>query len=299
MTSGIKSISCGKHCSQKRRRLGFVLGAGCPLGIYDAAGEASLKYIPDVAGLTAAIATSLESEPEYVASWTKLVAACTSERVPKPNVEHVLTQLRTICALKGASAVDGMTSDHLRGLDAQICGLIATAVGKSLPGHTTAYHRFAAWVGHIDLISAVEIYTPNYDLLVEEALEAYSVPFFDGFVGSREPFFDLASMEQDILPPRWARLWKLHGSIKIRRKDDSIFRCHPAAQGEQLLIYPSHLKYEQSRRLPYLAMIDRLRAFFRETNSVLVICGYSFGDDHLNEIFWMAFVETAPPIVLR
>lgn len=95
-------------------------------------------------------------------------------------------------------------------------------------------------------------------------------------------------MEQDAIPPRWTRLWKLHGSINwIKRKDGSVFRCsHPASpkEGEQLLIYPSHLKYDQSRRMPYLAMIDRLRAFFQDTHPVLVVCGYSFTDDHLNEV---------------
>jgi hypothetical protein len=50
------------------------------------------------------------------------------------------------------------------------------------------------------------------------------------------------------------------------------------------MIYPSHLKYEQSRRMPYLAMCDRLKAFFRETNPVIVLCGYSFADEHLNEL---------------
>ncbi len=78
----------------------------------------------------------------------------------------------------------------------------------------------------------------------------------------------------------------MHGSINwIKRDDESVYRSnHEKAPGEQLLIYPSHLKYEQSRRMPYLAMIDRFRAFFRDDNAVLVICGYSFADDHLNEV---------------
>jgi hypothetical protein len=178
-----------------------------------------------------------------------------------------------------------MSAADLRLLDTKICESIATTVGKPLPEHTTSYHRFAAWINHIERINPVELFTPNYDLLLEEALENFNVPFFDGFVGAREPFFDLAAMEQDEVPSRWTRLWKLHGSINwIKRADESVFRCHPAKKDQQLLIYPSHLKYDQSRRMPYLAMIDRLRAFFRDTNSVLVVSGYSFADDHLNEV---------------
>ena len=38
-------------------------------------------------------------------------------------------------------------------------------------------------------------------------------------------------------------------------------------------------------RMPYLAMLDRLRAFFHGNDAPrLVVCGYSFLDDHLNEV---------------
>jgi hypothetical protein len=131
----------------------------------------------------------------------------------------------------------------------------------------------------------VEIFTTNYDLSMEQALEEQLVPYFDGFVGSDSAFLDLDSMAEDDLPPRWARLWKIHGSInwwmtakkKIRRSRDKV-------EGEQLLIYPSHLKYDQSRQMPYYAMLDRLRVFLRTDQCVLLTCGYSFGDEHINAI---------------
>lgn len=268
----------------EKRRLGVFLGAGCPLGIYDAAGTKSLKHIPDVNGLTDEVGAAL-NEAGFKDHWKRLRGACKTEKLPDPNVEHILTQLRTICALRGAVTVDEMTPADLQKLDKKICSQIANAVGKRLPDHTNAYDRFAAWVGHINRVDPIEVFTPNYDLLIEEALEKYKVPFFDGFVGAREPFFDLAAIERDLVPTRWARLWKLHGSINwVKRDDESVFRCHPAGEGQQLLIYPSHLKYEQSRRMPYLAMIDRLRTFFGDTNPVLVVCGYSFADEHLNEV---------------
>lgn len=269
----------------EKRRLGFFLGAGCPLGIYDEAEAKSAKHIPDVAGLTSSIASNLTGDKDHLECWNKLAIACKSEKCNVPNVEHILTQLRTICALKGASMVDGMTVKSLLKLDTKICELIVGLVGNSLPEYKNAYHRFAVWVRQLERTYPLEVFTPNYDLLVEEAFEKFRVPFFDGFVGAREPFFDLAAMEQDKVPDRWARLWKLHGSINwIKQSDDSVFRCHPPKPGQQVMIYPSHLKYEQSRRMPYLAMCDRLKAFFRETNPVIVLCGYSFADEHLNEL---------------
>lgn len=269
----------------EKRRLGFFLGAGCPLGIYDKDEIKSVKHIPDVAGLTSAIEGKLAAEKELLACWQKLTTACRSEKCKVPNVEHVLTQLRTICALKGASTVDGMTVENLRKLDSRICEIIVELVNKALPDYTNAYQRFALWVRQLERTYPLEVFTPNYDLLIEEAFEKCRVPYFDGFVGAREPFFDLAAMEQDKVPERWARLWKLHGSVNwIKQGDDSVFRCYPPKPGQQVMIYPSHLKYEQSRRMPYLAMCDRLKAFFRETNPVIVLCGYSFADEHLNEL---------------
>jgi len=133
---------------------------------------------------------------------------------------------------------------------------------------------------------AVEVFTTNYDVLIEQALEDARVPYFDGFVGGHRPFFDLRAIEDDAIPSRWARLWKLHGSVNwcFSPDDQRVTRRAPANGAERRLIHPSHLKYDESRRMPYLGMIDRLRGFLRSPQAVLVLCGCSFGDKHLNEV---------------
>lgn len=280
-------------------RIGCFLGAGCPSGVYDKDGRKCDPLIPDVAKLTSNVRLELdkndagESDATKLAPcWDKLAQACKEGGEGSPNVEHILSELRTLTARRGKATVDGLAKDRLEILDKKVCDLIVAAVGKSLPAHRCSYHRFASWVGGLQRSAPVDLFTPNYDLLIEEAFERQRIPHFDGFVGSREPFFDIASIEQDAIPRRWTRLWKLHGSINWQRRDDgAVFRTQgPAAEGKAM-IYPSHLKYDQSRRMPYLAMIDRLRAFFRFASPgqgsgppVLVVCGYSFSDDHLNEV---------------
>lgn len=281
-------------------RIGYFIGAGCPLGIFDDKDEKSLRYIPDVAGLTVRIRERLQERdvttpppvPLLGPIWDKLSESCKCAIVKIPNVEHILSEIRTLCSRRGNGDVDGVSKADLQLLDSTICDFIAEEVGKSLPVHRCAYHRFASWVGGLQRITPVEIFTPNYDLLLEEAFEQQGIPHFDGFVGSREPFFDIASIEQDSIPPRWTRLWKLHGSINWqKRTDGTVFRVAGTAKAGSTMIYPSHLKYDQSRRMPYLAMLDRLKAFLRSGGHsqgfgppVLVICGYSFADDHLNEV---------------
>ena len=38
--------------------------------------------------------------------------------------------------------------------------------------------------------------------------------------------------------------------------------------------------------MPYLAMMDRLRRFSDRQHPVLVICGYSFSDAHINDVIF-------------
>lgn len=281
-------------------RVGLLLGAGCPSGIYKEDGtKLNPPLIPDVARLTASVRESLiqgdESKQEadkLAAAWDLVSNACVQGGEDAPNIEHILSELRTLRARRGTSNVDGLDKATLKVLDERICDLIVEAVGKRLPEHRCSYHRLASWVGGLERVAPVELFTPNYDLLLEEAFELQRIPLFDGFVGSREPFFDLASIEQDSIPRRWTRLWKLHGSINWElRENGSVFRAQGQASPGKAMIYPSHLKYDQSRRMPYLAMIDRLRAFFRIGGHsqgfgppVLVVSGYSFADDHLNEV---------------
>jgi hypothetical protein len=282
-----------------RLRLGCLLGAGCPSGIYGPGNEPIDPHIPDVARLTEAISTGLKQHDTKAAKgdrlfpcWEQLLATCSENMPHAANVEHVLSELRTLTARRSQRDIDGWARAHLVTLDRKVCDLIAEAVDKPLPKHWCAYHRLALWVGGIRRHYPVEIFTPNYDLLLEEAFESQRIPHFDGFVGSREPFFDLASIEQDSIPTRWTRLWKLHGSINWQQHEDGgVFRAQGRAAEGKAMIYPSHLKYDQSRRMPYLAMIDRLKEFFRSSGTdfgatppVLITCGYSFSDDHINEI---------------
>ena len=299
-----------------KQRIGCFLGAGCPLGIYDAAGEKSLVLIPAVGQLTKQVALGLEARDkaqmdtlgttsEFKKAWDSLCKECKPTDGTDPTVEDVLTELRTLANRRGNSEVLGLTKKSLNDLDMAICTLIVKEMTKTLPKHRNSYNRFASWIGGLQGLFPVEIFTPNYDLLFEQAFEEHPLPHFDGFVGSREPWFDLASIEHDTIPPRWTRLWKLHGSINWEKIEEKvgctsltrIVRVAREATAGKVMIYPSHLKYDQSRRMPYLAMLDRLRAFFRgdavkkrgdadkreEDAPRLVVCGYSFLDDHLNE----------------
>lgn len=296
-----------------KQRIGCFLGAGCPLGIYDEPGTKSIVLIPAVLELTQKVAEELQAADsaagatsEFKKNWDSLASECRSDGGAEPTVEDILTELRALANRRGNAEVLGMDKKALNDLDGRICTIITDRMKKTLPDYRCSYNHFASWVGGVYRAAPIEIFTPNYDLLFEQAFEKHPLPHFDGFVGSREPWFDLSSIEQDAIPARWTRLWKLHGSINWERREETIdgspltrvIRITGEAEEGKVMIFPSHLKYDQSRRMPYLAMLDRLKAFFQGSASRLrnvaskqeedaprlIICGYSFLDDHLNEV---------------
>ena len=52
------------------------------------------------------------------------------------------------------------------------------------------------------------------------------------------------------------------------------------------MIFPGREKYAQSRKLPFLAFQDRFRRFISSGECLVIVLGYSFSDEHLNEIFF-------------
>lgn len=265
--------------SQDKAPLGFLLAAGCPLSVR----VAGAPLLPDMAGLTKIIndthATDAATTP-----FKRLMDELGKAGKDTSNLEDVLTFIRSMKEVStGGGTVRGFSEGELNGLETEICNSIANAVTKDLPDGDNSYRKLARWVSSIDRTVSVEIFTTNYDLLLEQALEEQSVPFFDGFSGSRYPFFDIHSVEEDELPSYWARLWKLHGSVNWKTMSGGIYRVSKGVAGSPELIYPSKLKYDQSRKMPFLAMSDRLTYFLLKPHAVLFVCGYSFGDDHIND----------------
>lgn len=266
--------------SQDKRNIGFFIGAGCPVSIQIPAGTTTEPLIPDVEGLTDFVAMQLRAT-HLKTAFEKVEKHLLTDGCTSVNIETHLSFIRGLKAIAGASIVRDLSVDDLTSLEDEMCRLIGERVDRLLPETENPYTQLAAWVASTTRSAPVEVFTTNYDLLSEQALERFRTPYFDGFSGSKEAFLDTHSIDHDELPPRWARLWKLHGSINWTINVGKQV-CRVGVTTGKCVIHPSHLKYDESRRMPYLAMIDRLRAFIRKPSSILVICGYSFRDEHLN-----------------
>jgi hypothetical protein len=263
----------GQALNSNKSKVAFLLGAGCPLSVC----IEDKPLIPDIAGLTKDVYGELSHEQQQLAKKIK---------DGKGTIEDILSRVRLLIEAIDDEEFKGLRKTDLEDMERAICEKITAKVDKELPNDITSYHNLASWISGIPREYPIEIFTPNYDLLIESSLESKGIPYFDGFIGSRSAFFDLHSMEHEELPARWVRLWKLHGSVNWWLDENGrVFRGTSKKQeGGKQMIYPSHLKYSQSRRMPYLAMQDRLSNFLSKGQSVLVTSGYSFVDQHLNEI---------------
>lgn len=258
--------------AQGRKRIGFLIGAGASAGLPSASGSGPL--IPAIEALTTRVLHALESD--YGPTLGAIRA-----RVKAANVETILSRVRALAALIDDGEVDGLDGAGYSALAERICAEIGQAVDVRLPPGENSYRHLVNWIVGADRDHPVEIFTTNYDLLLEEALESVRAPYFDGFTGGREPFFDPVTVANHDLPPRWTRLWKLHGSLGWKLNGaGEVIRTGDSSSSH--LIFPEHLEYDQTQKAPYAALFDRLRSFLLTKDTLLIAVGTSFADAHVS-----------------
>ena len=280
-----------EQLASEKRRLAFFTGAGTSMAV----------GFPGIQQLTDMVSNRLK-EP-----YAEKFHTIRDEVSKQANVEAVLDRIRLYCELigndveKGYSCLKGCEANEL---DTAICKEICEIFCTDPPRGFNPHLVFAQWLGALrnNRDWPVEIFTTNYDLLFEKAMENYGIPYFDGFGGSVNPFFLPESIEAEknkkydsVYPPSgWTRLWKIHGSINwslykdMNSQKERIARLSTGKDtiGKSGIIFPSREKYQQSRKLPYIAFQDRLRRLLMSGECLLLIMGYSFSDEHLNEVIF-------------
>lgn len=257
-----------------KKKIGILIGAGAPVSI-NIGGDAGWKpLIPDIAGLTKIVKGGL-TEPELA------VYNALEQEIENCNLELALSRIRALAEVIGEFKVNDFNAAEYTALSVKICKIIKEVVSKSLPSGETPYSNLISWINGINREHAVEIFTTNYDLLVEEAMENVKTPYFDGFSGSRTAFFDPSSISSNDLPARWIRLWKLHGSINwATNESGEVIRAEGKDDGT--MVYPSHVKYDQTQSAPFSSLFERLKNFLLEPDTILITTGFSFADAHIS-----------------
>ena len=286
------------HLARHDKPIAFFFGAGtsCAAQIPDPNdNNKTLPLIPAVAELTGTCRDKAkELGDKYEKAWASIEGNC-REAKKDPNVENILSRLRMMLNVVGnTDTLSGLNRGELEKLEESVRKTIAKRVTPDLGiiPNDHPHRKFARWLVKTSRQNPVEIFTLNYDVLVEHALEAERIPVFDGFVGSYQPFFHSDSLRRLESAPgaNWTRLWKMHGSVTWRRieKDNRfrVVRGEPDTGGE--MVYPSFEKYDESRQQPYSAFTDRLSQFLEQDDALLIVAGFSFGDEHVNNLIFGA-----------
>ena len=143
--------------------------------------------------------------------------------------------------------------------------------------------------GVSDRRRAVKLFTTNYDTLLEDALALSCLPYWDGFSGGAIAFRNYRYGEKDPSHEYRAHVIKLHGSIDWHLGEEGkVWRVRDGdlypTKASRVLIYPQSTKYLATQRDPFAAQFDLLRRSLASPDeNVFATCGYSFGDEHINQ----------------
>ena len=153
----------------------------------------------------------------------------------------------------------------------------------------------------------LNLFTINYDRILEFGSELAGLHLIDRFVGSISPIFRSSRLNIDLHynppgirgEPRYlegvVNFTKLHGSLDWFEKDDVVRRFSLPYGAEDiktynqngcLMIYPNSSKDRETAEYPYVELFRDFASSIVNPNSTVVIYGYSFGDDHINRVLF-------------
>jgi hypothetical protein len=262
-----------------KKKIGFLFGAGTSLSKKNS----DSLFVPAIEDLTKSIEKELLKKLQYKKAITEIKEEIGAE---KYNIETLLSNLEQKLSIIANGKLNELTKDEINSLIKEIKNHVRkqVSVHKNLKKiEDIIQFDFAEWIGRADRKFPIEIFTTNYDYLFELGLEGKNIPYYDGFTGSYLPFFNSDSIENFDFLPHQTKLWKVHGSLgwHYDKKSDKVIRKDSSE--EDILIYPSTFKYSDSKKQPYISLLDRLSNFLKQDDVVLISCGYSFKDDHINE----------------
>ena len=155
-------------------------------------------------------------------------------------------------------------------------------------------------------LSKTNIFTTNYDLYNERALDQLGIIYSNGFAGNIERYFNptvfnYAFAEQmELSNNKWnvidnfIYLYKLHGSVNWIEDDNPshMFKIreiqNPKKEDSAVMIYPTPVKQNASFGSPYSDLFREFQKKLMQQNNILITLGYSFSDEHINNLIYQA-----------
>ncbi len=175
----------------------------------------------------------------------------------------------------------------------------------------------------------VNIFTLNYDLAFEYACDELGIEYINGFVGFNERNFRPEVYNYDFFFPgdttegkvrrieRVIKYYKLHGSLNWVYKNQN--KNNPYGLYEipielvrmkltnktnktnnlgDIMIYPTSSKKEYTLNFPYSELFRKFADRLQQPEAVLFVVGYSFYDEHINDIIYQALANPSFTLII-
>ncbi|MEI7214648.1 SIR2 family protein [Pectobacterium versatile] len=140
----------------------------------------------------------------------------------------------------------------------------------------------------------IRLFTTNYDTLLEDALSLNKISYWDGFSGGAVAYRSYKYGQNEPTSDAKAYVIKMHGSIDwFQHEDGSLWRIRDRdtypKKNNRVLIYPQSTKYIATQKDPFSSQFDLFRKSLSAMSyHVLIVCGYSFGDEHINQEIYLS-----------
>lgn len=156
----------------------------------------------------------------------------------------------------------------------------------------TIHEIFLRKLRSFGCLNRTSIYTPNYDLSFEYSMDKLGIEFKDGFSGFVNRIFDPRTLRDK---DRTA-LVKIHGSVNWLIDEEKVKEIQPkfrdgkvdVEDSAPVLIYPTSNKLYQTYSTPYSELMRHMLNEMEKGRNIIVVMGYKYGDDHINEILFKA-----------
>lgn len=284
------------------KNIHFLLGAG-------ASSYAIPAMKPLVEKVTEAVSSLKDSNPAALAQFNKVKSGSGD------NLELLLGTLYAQKAYNdGVKETDNTIDLLISTIENQIYKSINIDINdakaeKALGLYKKFYQKLS--LRNKDL-ARVNIFTTNNDLISETALDYLNVNYNNGFSGGLSRVFNPArfsytfsrkvdsGLEKYEPLENMIYLYKLHGSISwIEDSGNSFFNIKEVNvtpgtdSANNVLIYPTPLKQNKSLGSPYADLIREFQKKLLLQHSVLFVIGYSFSDEHINNIVYQALASNS------
>lgn len=267
----------------KCERLNFLFGSGCSSYLKN---ETEIA-IPTMGGL---FDNFFEQNPDFKVGGIDPRDQCNR------NLELLMDYLVSI----------KMVSNLLPNVDDQIDKKIETVQsfikeaiteGQKCDEVFNLYRNFYTKLVQASSKNPINIFTTNYDLFHEKALDDLGFFYNNGFSGTYKRTFNPNSynyvfvenmnLNKDVWGElsNFYNLFKIHGSINWAVEDDLIVeKSVELCTKDRVMIYPTPQKDRSTLMTPYSDLMRNMQQLLSRNNSVLITLGYSFSDDHINRI---------------